>query len=269
MKDNTLYLECFSGISGDMTVAALLDLGADESILIDGLESLNVDGYHIKIQRTRKNGIDACDFDVVLDAPDPNEAHWKMDAPAFQEMVPETLIIGRYLHRNLVDINRIIDNSSITYHAKSLAKKIFHIIAVAESKAHRLPIENVFFHELGATDSIIDIVAAAICLDNLNITDVICSELYEGTGFIPYRYGHLPVPVPAVMEILSAYNLPICTTNINGEMITPTGAAIAAGIRSLEHLPSRYKIIRTGLGAGKRNYATAGVLRAMLIEDVC
>lgn len=252
MKEQILYLECYSGISGDMTVAALLDLGADEKVLLQGLASLHVDGYHIQISRKKKNGIDASDFDVILDEY-PVENH-------------DALIIGKHMHRNLYDIHQLIDNSEITDRAKELSKKIFYIVAVAESKAHALPIESVYFHELGATDSIVDIVATAICLDLLNITEVVCSDLYDGTGFIPYHFGMLPIPVPAVMEIVSAHNLPIHLTSINGELITPTGAAIVAGIRTMEKLPQSYKINKVGMGAGKRAYENAGVLRAMLIE---
>lgn len=252
MKEQILYFECYSGISGDMTVAALLDLGADEKVLLQGLASLCVDGYHILISRVKKNGIDACDFDVMLAVSDIDKNN--------------ALIIGQHMHRNLYDIQQIIDASGISEKAKKIAKNIFQIVAVAESKAHNLSLEAVYFHELGATDSIVDIVATAICLDNLNITDMVCSDLYDGTGYIPYRFGMLPVPVPAVMEIISEHSLPLHITTINGELITPTGAAIVASIRTMEKLPQRYKVNKVGIGAGKRAYENAGVLRAMLIE---
>jgi uncharacterized protein (TIGR00299 family) protein len=139
---------------------------------------------------------------------------------------------------------------------------------VAESKAHGKPIEEVHFHEVGAIDSIVDIVAAAICLDNLNIKEVIVSELYEGTGFITCQHGLLPVPVPAVINIATEHQLPLHITEVKGELVTPTGAAIVAAIRTRTTLPKEMKVLKIGLGAGKRSYPGAsGLLRAMLIDD--
>ncbi|HWT26736.1 MAG TPA: LarC family nickel insertion protein, partial [Mobilitalea sp.] len=134
-------------------------------------------------------------------------------------------------------------------------------------KAHGKPLEEVHFHEVGAVDSIVDIVATAICLDNLGIEEVIVSELYEGTGQITCQHGIIPVPVPAVVNISSAYQLPLHITAVKGEMVTPTGAAIVAAVKTRDTLPTEISIKKIGLGAGKRNYPTAGTLRAMLIED--
>ncbi len=286
MKDKTLYLECYSGISGDMTVAALIDLGADQTVLLEGLKSLKVDGYKIVIGRREKSSIDACDFDVILEddnehdhsqghdhthdhnhTHDHDHTHERPIAHANHNTQPH-LQLGHHEHRNLFDINSIIDQSSITLNAKEIAKKIFHIIAVAEAKAHAKSLEQVHFHEVGAIDSIVDIVAAAICLDNLNITNVIVSELYEGTGQIKCQHGLLPIPVPAVANIATDHQLPLHITSVKGELVTPTGAAIVAAIRTGDTLPKEMKILKIGLGAGKRTYANAsGILRAMLIED--
>ncbi len=302
MNENILYLECYSGISGDMTVAALLDLGADQKILSDGLNSLKVDGYRIEIGRRLKSSIDACDFNVILDQDnEPHDhiqqndhfhSHTHEDAhshdhshqidhnhehthnhshAAIQDLSNdnETLHLGHHDHRNLYDINIIIEESDITDNAKALAKKIFHIIAVAESKAHSKPLEEVHFHEVGAIDSIVDIVATAICLDNLNIKKVIVSELHEGTGQIKCQHGLLPIPVPAVINIAAEHQLPLHITTVKGELVTPTGAAIVAAIKSEEHLPTNMSIRKIGLGAGKRTYEGAsGILRAMLIEEI-
>ncbi|MGF7144098.1 hypothetical protein HNQ56_002529 [Anaerotaenia torta] len=175
---------------------------------------------------------------------------------------------GHHDHRNLRMICDIIDLSSITENAKAIAKRIFTIVAKAESKAHGKPVEEVHFHEVGAVDSIVDIVAAAICLDNLNITEVVVSELYEGTGSIGCQHGILPIPVPAVINIASEYQLPIHITKVAGELITPTGVAIAAAIRTREELPRSIRVQKIGLGAGKRHYTGAsGLLRAMLVEE--
>lgn len=279
MEGKTLYLECFSGISGDMTVAALLDLGADKDVLLKSLESLNVSGYSIKIGRREKCGIDACDFDVILESEiGHSHSHAKpavkkpLSSASFK-MTPGTRASAKlshshdHEHRNLYDIYRIIDDSGITPRAKILSRKIFEVVAIAESKAHGLGIEDVHFHEVGAVDSIVDIVAAAVCIDNLGIRDVIVSEMYEGTGHVKCQHGILPVPVPAVLNILSANSLPIRITDESGEMITPTGAAIAAALRTRDSLPDRYTIKAIGLGAGKKDFRKANILRAFIIEE--
>lgn len=364
MNKQSLYLECYSGISGDMTVAALLDLGADKEVLLNGLKSLKVDGYRIEITRKTKNSIDACDFNVILaednhdhdmdylfghekphkespKAPsgsglslsqnssslriNPSYRLRKLKAGQSQEGTSghshgdsnshnhenfhghshshedfhshnhedvhehshsredshvhshedihghshshDTLHFGHHEHRNLQDIYAIIDGSSITENAKSIAKKIFLIIAEAESKAHGKPLEEVHFHEVGATDSIVDITAAAICLDNLAVEEVYISELYEGRGQITCQHGVLPIPVPAVVNISAKYGLRLHLTQIKGELVTPTGAAIAAAIRTKEELPSGFTVKRIGLGTGKREYEQTSFLRAMLIEE--
>ena len=278
MEDKTLYLECFSGISGDMTVAALLDLGADKDVLLQALESLNIQGFKIRIGRTVKCGIDACDFDVILDSEvkhthshaippvkkSISSSSFKM-SPGVKAKVP--VHEHSHEHRNLQDINQIIDNSGITPNAKRIAKKIFEVVAIAEAKAHGLGINEVHFHEVGAVDSIVDIVAVAVCIDNLAIRDVIVSEMYEGSGHVRCQHGILPVPVPAVLNILSANSLPIRITDTEGEMITPTGAAIAAALRTRDGLPDKYMIRGIGLGAGKKDFPKANVLRAYLIEE--
>lgn len=278
MENKTLYLECFSGISGDMTVAALLDLGADKDVLLNALESLHIDGFKIKIRRAVKCGIDACDFDVILESEvKHSHSHAK---PAVKKSVSSSSFkmspgikakvsvqSHSHEHRNLQDINQIIDASGITPSAKSMAKKIFEVVAIAEAKAHGLGINEVHFHEVGAVDSIVDIVAVAVCIDNLKITDVIVSEMYEGTGHVNCQHGILPVPVPAVLNILSANSLPIKITDTVGEMITPTGAAIAAALRTRVSLPDKYLIRGIGLGAGKKDFPKANVLRAYLIDE--
>lgn len=247
MNKKTLYLECFSGISGDMTVAALLDLGADINVLKNALDSLNVEGYEIKIGRTQKCGIDACDFDVILKQEHDHHHHHE--------------------HRNIADIYKIIDESGITPEAKSISKNIFNVVAKAEAKAHGIEIDKVHFHEVGAIDSIVDIVAVGVCIDDLGITDVIVSELYEGTGHVKCQHGIIPVPVPAVTNIVLDNFLPIRITDVKGEMITPTGAAIVAALKTKDSLPAGYTIKKVGIGAGKKDFEKANILRAYLIEE--
>lgn len=279
---NKLYLECYSGISGDMTVAALLDLGADQQVLLEGLESLNLPGYQLKIGRVKKNGIDACDFDVILDEPEhhhdhdhehhhdhdhDHEHHHDHEHEHHHDHEHEHHHHHDHVHRNIGDIFAIIDQSKISDRAKQTAKDIFRIIAAAESKAHGIAEDQVHFHEVGAVDSIVDIVSAAICLDNLDITEAVVSDLYEGCGYVHCQHGLMPVPVPAVVNIAADNALRLRLTQTRGEMITPTGAAIAAYLSKGGKLPESFVIEKIGLGAGKKDFATANILRAFLIRD--
>ncbi len=285
----TLYLECFSGISGDMTVASLLDLGVDQNKLFQAIKSLKIDGYEIKVSKTEKNGVTACDFDVVLESdqhdhghtheeghhhlPGEEHTHARLsvhDHGHFHEEehsnIEQQEHVHHHEHRNLQDIEKIIDRSEITARAKELSKKMFSIVAKAEAKVHGKPVEEVHFHEVGAVDSIIDIVSAAVCIDLLNIDQVYCSPLSEGNGFVRCQHGLLPVPVPATAEILREYSIPISASSVQGEMVTPTGAAIVAALTESFERPQGYIIKAVGYGAGKRNYPTANVVRAFLLE---
>lgn len=273
----TLYLECESGISGDMTVAALLDLGADQKVLREALASLPVQGFDIRISRVKKSGLDACDFDVVLDTEHENHDHdmeylhghahahnhdtHNHDADAHSMHTHHT-----HEHRSFADILQIIESSSLTERAKKTSADIFSVLADAEAKAHGVPKDQVYFHEVGAVDSIVDILSVAICLDNLDIDRVIVTELCEGRGTVRCQHGILPIPVPAVANIVQANHLKLKLTQVEGELVTPTGAAIVAAIRTSDKIPESFFIEKTGLGAGKREYACAGILRAMLLE---
>lgn len=275
-----LYLECASGISGDMTVAALLDLGADEQVLRKALASLPVDGFQIRISRVVKNGLDACDFQVLLDGIHENHDH-DMDylhgsdhgsghyhdhqGDHGQNDGHPHSAHAHHIHRGLPEILEIIRQADMTERAKGLAEKIFRILAQAEAKAHGVPLGQVHFHEVGAVDSIVDILAAAVCLDDLGITEVIIPRLCEGTGTVRCQHGILPVPVPAVLNIIQEHGLPLTVIPVEGELVTPTGAAIAAAIRTAGGLPERFFVKKTGIGAGKRAYACPGILRAMLL----
>lgn len=292
----TLYLECRAGISGDMFVASLLDLGADEEALREGLTSLAVDGFEIKITRVKKSGLDVCDFDVILDGEHENHDHdmnylhggkSHEHSHYYKEVHPHEYPYyhgdeakhhehelehhhgetHHHEHRGLHEIYDIIDRSSITERAKMIARKIFRVLAEAESKAHGVPAENVHFHEVGAVDSIVDVIAAGICIDSLDITEVIVPELWEGIGTVRCQHGILPIPVPAVANIVAAHHIRIHITDVEGELVTPTGAAIVAALRTGKTLPDGFEIEKIGLGAGKRDYKTSGFVRAMLISD--
>lgn len=301
----TLYLECYSGISGDMTVAALLDLGADRGVLDKALHSLPVSGFRTKISRVKKSGLDACDFNVILEHDNHDhdmeylhghehemEHHYNHehahsaeyhyhdhehthaaehpDHEHTHEHSHEHSHTHEYSHshehRGMREITEIIQGSEMTDRAKKMALHVFDILAHAESKAHGVNAEEVHFHEVGAIDSIVDIAAIAVCMDNLDITDVIVPVLYEGTGFIRCQHGQIPVPVPAVAHIAEDHHLKLKITDIQGELVTPTGAAVVAAFCTSEKLPEDFSILKSGLGAGKREYRCPGILRAMLIQ---
>lgn len=262
MTERALYLECASGISGDMTVAALLDLGADQGVLDAVLKSLPVDGFTVEIGRVNKSGLDACDFSVKLDAAHENHDHDMEYLHGKTEHVT-----GKHVHehRGIKEIEDIIHRTEMTEGARKLALKIFRILAEAEARAHGIPVSQVHFHEVGAVDSIVDIVAAAVCVDNLGIRQVMIPRLCEGHGFVRCKHGLLPVPVPAVTNIVQASGLNLHITDTEGELVTPTGAAIAAAICTSDCLPKSFVIEKTGIGAGKRTYNRPSLLRAMII----
>lgn len=371
----TLYLETSSGISGDMFVAAMIDLGADPEALERALNSIPADGFMVEISSVKKSGIACCDFNVILDAAHENHDHdmaylygqapVSSAAPQEEahhchchedEEVPHCHCHedeevhhchyhedeeahhchcheeeeahhchcreeeeahhchghedeeephchcheeeahhchcheeeeahhchghggeephhhhdhGHHHHhgRHLAEVMGIIDATDMTDSAKALAGKMFHIVAEAESLAHHMPLEEVHFHEVGAIDSIVDIIAAAVTFDSLGITDVIIPCLTEGRGTVRCQHGVLPVPVPATMNIIEAYDMPLTIMAAKGEYVTPTGAAIAAAICTTHQLPKAFRIVRTGLGAGKRAYTErTNILRAYLIE---
>lgn len=311
--EQLLYLECSAGISGDMVVAALLDAGASEQKLRGVLESLDLGGFSVEITRVKKSGLDACDFNVVLDAAHDGHDHDmaylygrgecggahnpacnvhddasghccdahsdSSDAPSYCRSEREVAADhhhhaagghhDHHEHRTLAEITAIIDASAATPHAKDLAKRIFSVLASAEAKAHGVPAKEVHFHEVGAVDSIVDILAAAVCLDDLAPSGVIVSRLCEGQGMVRCQHGVIPVPVPAVVNIAAAYDIPLSVIDAQGELVTPTGAAFVAAARTASRLPETFAVTRVGLGAGKRVYPeTSGLLRAFLISPV-
>ena len=297
-----LYIECSAGISGDMLVAALLDVGADEAAVLAALGSLPMDGFSIRVSRVAKQGIDACDFDVVLDEAHQNHDHdmaylhghahggegeGPHDAPSaghhhehghgdgahrhprahgHQGEVAPVHAHASHEHRNLADVLAIIDAGSMPEGARRVARRIFEVLAEAEAKAHGRPVGQVHFHEVGAVDSIADIVAIAVAFDSLGVHEVVVPRLVDGMGTVRCQHGIIPVPVPAVANIAQAHRIALSIAPVEGELVTPTGAAVVAALRTSDRLPERFAIKRVGLGAGKRDYATSGILRAMLIE---
>ena len=290
-----LHLDCSSGISGDMTVAALLDLGADRAALDSALASLPLGECRVEISRVKKAGLDCCDFRVVLDTAHENHDHDMAYLHGHEphshghdhahehehthdhehehthdhehEHAHDHDHAHPHEHRGLAEIRAILAACTMTDRARETATRIFDVLASAESKAHGVPVEEVHFHEVGAIDSIVDIVAAAVCFDSLGVAGVVVPELTEGTGTVRCQHGILPIPVPAVAAIAAESGLRLRIGDVHGELVTPTGAAIAAVLRTDERLPeSGFRILRTGLGAGKREYERPSILRAMLIE---
>ena len=205
-KMKALYFDCSSGISGNMVLGSLLEIVGDEEYLLKELKKLNVEGYKIEISKKVKNGITGTYVDVIL--------------PKVENHHSE--------HRNLDDINEIIDNSKIDEKSKELAKRIFMRVAKAESKVHNKPLEEVHFHEVGAIDSIIDIVGTAILINKINPDKIIFSIVNDGYGFINCAHGKMSVPVPATSEIFASSNVKFRQIDVDTELVTPTGAAIIA-----------------------------------------
>lgn len=253
MENKLLYLEGASGISGDMTVAALLDLGANREKLDAVLKSMNLEGFEYQVSRKSSYGIAGTDFDVILHDHHHHEHEHEHG--------------HHHEHRNLDDVCAVIDRGTMTDGARELAKKIFRIVAEAESKAHGVPVSEVHFHEVGAIDSIVDIVSAAVLIDDLGIRECVVTGLAEGSGYVHCQHGDLPVPVPAVLNIAQAHGIALRTSAANGEMVTPTGIAIAAAIRTRDRLPAEYKVEKVGIGLGKRDFGRANILRAMILEE--
>lgn len=264
-----LYFDCFAGISGDMTLGALLDLGIDKDKFLEEISKINVEGFKIEFGRVDKNGINAFDVDVIIDGFEEEHEHdyeHHHDHHCHNEHYH-----GHHhphVHRNLFDVNKIIEESTISDNAKDLAKKIFMRVAKAESKVHGKAIDEVHFHEVGALDSIVDIIGTAICIDLIKPDKIYSSVVNDGYGFIMCQHGQIPVPVPATAEIFANSNVVSRQIDIEMELVTPTGAAIIAELPESYGVCPTMKVVKTGYGAGKRNSKIPNVLRVMLGEKV-
>lgn len=264
-----LYYDCFCGISGDMHLGALVDLGVAEEYLIQELSKLKLDlEYEIKITKALKMGISGTKVDVILnhkghlhhhDQPE-MEKHHSHDDHTHPHHEPEEQ--HQHQHRNLQDIENIIKGSSLTDKVKKSSLDMFLRIAEAEAKIHGKPINEVHFHEVGAIDSIVDMVGAAIALDYLGVDKIIASPVQVGGGFVKCAHGLLPVPAPATMEILK--NIPIKSGLVPFETTTPTGAAIlAANVKEFTD-QMEFSVEKIGYGIGNRDLEIPNVLRVYL-----
>lgn len=258
----TLYFDCSSGISGNMTLGALLEIVGDENYLLEELKKLNVDGYKIEISKQVKNGITGTYVDVILE----HEHHHQDHEHEHEHNHNPEHDHGHehhhhHEHRNLYDVNNIIDNSSLDENTKALAKRIFLRVAKAESKVHNKPLDEVHFHEVGAIDSIVDIVGTAILINKINPDKVIASVVNDGYGFIECAHGTMAVPVPATSEIFAASNVKFRQIDIDTELVTPTGAAIIAELaEDFTTLPAMVTE-KIGWGTGSKDLKIPNVLK--------
>ena len=237
-----LYYDCFAGISGDMNLGAMIDLGVDPDYLIAELQKLNIEGFHLEIQKDMRRGISGTKATVVIENPE-NEKH-----------------------RHLRHVEELINQSSLSPEVKILSLKIFDLIAVAEGKVHDISKERVHFHEVGALDSIADIVGAAICLDYLKVDKVMSSPIQLGGGMVKCAHGIMPVPAPATALIVQ--NVPVKTGLVQHEATTPTGAAILVATVDEFTGQINFPIQKTAYGIGQRDVSEVpNVLRVYLSES--
>jgi uncharacterized protein (TIGR00299 family) protein len=254
----TLYLDCFAGASGDMLVGAMLDSGLDFELLRSALLKLGVEGYELSLGRVDRSGISAAKFDVHLTGePHSHEHHHNHEHSHGHRRQSH--------HRSLSEIKGIISSSNLSELVKQRAQAIFQRIGEAEAKIHNVQIETVHFHEVGAIDSIVDIVGACVAFDALKIERIISSPLHVGSGTFQCAHGTYPVPGPATAELLKG--VPIYSKDVEGELVTPTGAAIISTLAEGYGLMPMMKIENIGYGAGTRDYPKfPNALRAIIGE---
>jgi uncharacterized protein (TIGR00299 family) protein len=222
----TLYFDCFAGASGDMILGAAVGAGVDANALREQLSLLNIEGFSLDFETVDKSGLSATFARVHT--------------------------VHEHKHRHLSDIEKIVADSQLTTGVKKRAIAVFTRLADAEAHVHNEPIERVHFHEVGALDAIVDVVGAAICFELLNIERFVCSPLHVGSGTVEMSHGRFPVPPPAVAELLKG--VPYYSTDIKGELVTPTGAAIITTLCSEYGPMPLMKAQQTGYGAGARDY---------------
>lgn len=253
----TLYLDLFSGISGDMFIAALIDLGVEADWLEQELRQLRLSGYRLRVTRAQRTSLAGVRFEVLLDAP---HSHGE-SAPAPAH--PQSHEHGR----TFAQIRQLIAGSRLSEGVKQKAVAIFQRLAVAEGKIHGCPPEQVHFHEVGAVDSILDIVGACLALERLGQPRVLAGSVVEGTGWIECAHGRFPIPAPATLAILGARGIPLSQCDEPHELVTPTGAALLAEL--VESFGPMRELVaeKTGYGLGSREHRSRpNALRAVLGE---
>jgi uncharacterized protein (TIGR00299 family) protein len=272
MEEKFLYLDCASGISGDMTIGMLLDLGLDKDKFIEELNKLNVSEYELKIEKGQKNGVTGTNFNVILNQSHIHHSEHNAEHPHEHKHNHKHTHNHEHdhhhnhehCHRGIKEIFKIIDNSHLNEEVKSLSKKMFMEIAKAEAKVHNEDIDKVHFHEVGAVDSIVDIVGTCILIDMLKVDKIISSPIHIGTGFVKCQHGKIPVPAPATLEILKG--IPVYSKGIRNELVTPTGAAIVKILVDEFKYIDNMIIDEIGYGLGDRNLEIANLLRGVILK---
>jgi uncharacterized protein (TIGR00299 family) protein len=284
----TLYLDCFAGASGDMLLGAMLDCGLDFELLQSELQKLDVKGYKLSLTRVDRSGISAAKFDVHLSGESHSHSHERHHEHSrehhhhhehsrehhhhehsrerhHRHHEHSHSLEYRHEHRGLSEIKRVISSSALSERVKQNAQAIFQRIGEAESKIHGVPIETVHFHEVGAIDSIVDIVGCCVAFDALKIERIISSPLHVGSGVFKCAHGTYPVPGPATAELLKG--VPVYSKDVEGELVTPTGAAIISTLAESYGPMPMIKIEKIGYGAGTRDYPKfPNTLRAIIGE---
>jgi uncharacterized protein (DUF111 family) len=248
MKNRMLVLDCSAGLSGDMAAGAMADLLQNDEMILESLSFLEAHGYKAGFEFLKKQDRQCRHFYV--------------------RPVSASCRSHGHIHRTLSDVRNIIAEASVTPSARSLAYHVYDIIAQSEAIAHDLPAEEVHFHEVASLPSIADVIAFSVCYDRLGITGTVIPALYEGRGTVQCDHGELEVPVPAVRNILAANDLPLMRADASGEILTPTGAAIAAAVRTAASLPEEYRVLASGYGAGMRETGLRGYAAAQLILPI-
>lgn len=272
-----LYYDCFAGISGDMNLGAMIDLGVDPDYLKSELKKLNIDEeFELEITRELKMGITGTKLSVLLKhAHHPHDehklgnsstdhGHSHHDAKSTSNKKHIHTHQHHAPHRNVADIEKIIDGSELPENVKITSKKIFMHVALAEAKVHSKPLNEIHFHEVGATDSIVDIVGAAICYHRLGVEHIMSRPIELGGGFVKCAHGVMPVPAPATAEIVQ--NIPTTLGAVNSEATTPTGAAILKTLVSEFTTSPQLTLLKTAYGIGHRDTEIPNVLRVYLAE---
>ena len=278
-----IYFDCYMGISGDMVLGACLDLGLDLDALNAELAKLHVDGFQVTAKRVVRNGFTGTDAEVVSTADgQPVDRHGHVHTHEHSHEHAHDHDHGHvhthdhghthghthdhdHEHRTFQSIREMIEGSDLKDSVKEMALSIFRVIAEAEAKVHGKSIEEVGFHEVGAIDSIVDICGAAVCLDLLGVEKVYCSVVREGTGFIMCQHGQLPVPVPAVVNMMPGSGIVVKQTDeIHTELVTPTGFGILKGTKAICGTMPEMLVESVGIGFGKREVGRLNGLRAVL-----
>jgi hypothetical protein len=236
---NILYFDCYSGVAGDMILAALLDLDLDLDRWLSSLNGLSVSGWEVRFDRVIRQGITGMKVDIVVSDKQP--------------------------HRHLKDISEIIEGSDLSVNVKNNALKTFTILAEAEAKVHRCDVEKVHFHEVGAVDAIVDIVGTCLALDQLNVGEIYASPVGVGKGMSKCNHGPMPLPPPATLEILRG--CPLHFHDVETELATPTGTALLKALCYFELPPPGVSLLKVGSGAGSKEITKLpNLLRALLLS---